>query len=269
MNRRRFLALCGSVGVGAGCVGSDGGAETARTVTPVPLSEVEVDPEREAERGDETQVTRAVVQSGVVGFDSSDSIGIYDSAGQYLLLTLADGSPDRSAFTLHFDGEPFSPATFGYGLYRADRWSVRYEEGGPLVFPLPETGDASEMSLSWPGGQWTPEPALRRRLKRSLPGIAMSLTAPRSAGTDDAPEVTVTVANRGATAGRYVAALNQRGPRLDSIPVARLTGTLAPGATASHTLAADPPDPTSSTTYVLDLPNAPHDVEHTIYPTGD
>lgn len=268
MNRRQFLALCGSLGVSAGCVGADEEEQTARTVTPVPLSDVAAEPEPDRERVDGTAVVRAVVQPGVVGFDSSDSIGVYDGAGQYLLVTLANATPDRSAFTLQFDGEPFSPAAFGYGLYRADQWSVRYEDGGPLVFTLPETGDASEMTLSWPGGQWTPRPALRRRLEREGPDIAMSLAAPRSAGPEEVPAVTVTVANKGATAGRYVAALNQRGPELDSLPVARITGSLDAGASTTHMLDAEPPDPTTSTTYILDVPNVPNDIEHTIYPSG-
>jgi hypothetical protein len=262
MNRRRLLALCGTVLATPGCVSMSNGTVGGNdAVTPAPPPDTGTDDESNT-RGTagSVSVTDATVQQGVVGPDSPDSIGVFDDAEQYLVVTVAvDGpAPEREAFQLRADGDRVQPAAFGNGLYRGGDWGVRYDaDGGPLVFPLPETVAGDGLRLEWPGGSWTPTEQVRTRLAAPLPPFAVSLDGPTRVDADDDPRITVDATNVGEVPGRFVLALNRSGPRVAYAPVGRITGVLDPGESWSATYDAERPyaaDPPHRATYLLDAP---------------
>lgn len=260
MRRRRLLTLCGSLVAGTGCLG-----QSERTPAPGTPSETGT----AIETPTATLVEDAVVQPGVVGPDSPDSIGVYDSAGQYLVLTLGAGGPERSAFAFQFDGATYTPATFDRGLYRDGEWNVQYgEDGGPLVFALPESGDAGDARLTWPDGEWAPSELVRDRLEAPLPPMAVSLTGPATAAEGDGSTLSVSVTNEGTVTGRYALALSRSGPMLASTPEARITGELDGGASATHEFDIVAPTGEETTTYYLDAPGESDD-SHTVSPTQE
>lgn len=275
MNRRRLLAFCGSLLAAPGCVQLDPDASDGTdTVTPAPPPDRETTETPTRAAVGSVEVTSAAVQPGVVGPNTPDSIGVFDEAQQYLVVTVAvDGrAPEKRSLTLRADGEWHTATSYTNGLYRNDSWGARYgSEGGPLVFPLPETVDTANLRLTWPGGSWEPPPAIRRQLEAPLPPMAVSLDGPTTVGRTDDPQFTVSVANEGDRAGRYVLALNRSGPRIAYAPVARLTGDLGPGETWEKRFEAKSPyisDPPREAVYRLDAPGEKQDARLTISPTG-
>lgn len=274
MHRRRLLALCGSFLAGAGCtsLGGDTAPETD-TVTPIPDEDIESATPTDAPTEFGTvEIASVAVQPGVVGPDSPDSIGVFDDAGQYLVVTVdaEQPAPSTDSFAFRFDGDTQTPTEFVNGLYRNGSWSVRYADGrGPLVFELAETGDASDARLSWPGGEWTPPQAVRERLEAPLPAFSATLDGPQTVTKGDEPRLTVTVTNEGERAGRFAFALNQSGPRIAYAPVASISGTLAAGGETIREFAAASPylaSPPREATYLLDGPGTRSDTHLTISP---
>lgn len=267
MRRRRLLALCGTLLATPGCAStSNGPADETDTVTPVPPPDTGTDDATHTRANVGTvSVTAATVQQGVVGPDSPDSIGVFDDAGQYLVVTVAvDGpAPEREAFHLRADGDLVEPAAYVNGLYRDGEWGVRYgPDGGPLVFPLPEVVAGDEVRLEWPGGSWTPTEQVRSRLAAPLPAFDVSLDGPTEVDADDDPRITVSATNIGEGPGRFVLALNRAGPRVAYAPVERITGDLDPGESWSATYDAESPyaaDPPREATYLLDAPGDQQD----------
>ncbi len=247
MRRRSLLAVVGSLAVGSGCV------EKAPTVTETPSATVEV--------------TKATVQPAFVTAHD-DSIRVVDDAGQYLVLELDGDAPDRSAVGFWLDGTDYTPESFAGRLYRGDFDGETYgENGGPLVFALPETGDGGDAELVWGMGKWSPSATVVERLEEPLPPFSVSLDGPDTAGDESDLEITVTVTNEGEGAGRYVLALNRQGPRIASAPVGRLSGELEPGATETRTVDAVPPDDRTGTGYLLQVPGERDSRDHYIEPT--
>ncbi|WP_277541638.1 hypothetical protein [Haloarcula laminariae] len=259
MRRRALLALVGSLAAGSGCTGtSDDPAEA--TVTPAPV------PTRAESRTEHVVATAAAVQPGVVTA-GDDSIGVTDDAGQYLVLYLEGDAPDRSAVEFRFSGASYTPEDLGRPLYRGDFGRETYgEDGGPLVFGLPETGDGTDAELAWGNGSVAPPAALVERLEDPLPPFSVSIDGPETVADGSDPQITVSVANEGTGAGRYVLALNRQGPRVAYVPVTRLAGELDAGADVTHTVDAVPPEDGVSTRYSLDVPGQRDDPNHVIRP---
>ncbi|WP_254279112.1 hypothetical protein [Haloarcula marina] len=280
MRRRRLLALCGSLLAAPGCMGpaNTGDSETTDSVTPVPSPESGTwtkDDERTTTSESSVSVRSAAVQPGVVGPNSPDSIGVFDDAGQYLLLDVGvEGpTPAYEDFVFRFDGSRHPPESIYNGLYREDEWGVQYGDGGgPVVVPLPETGDASDARLSWPGGEWVPSERVRSRLRAPLPPFSVTLDGPETVTADDDPTVRVHVENVGDAPGRFVLALNVSGPRVAYAPVGRIVGDLDPGETATRTFDAKSPylaDPPHEAVYRLDAPGDSQDATVRISPAED
>lgn len=269
MNRRRFLSLCGVTVAGAGCQGD---ADDAGTVTPVPAPTSSEAPEHsQATVG----VTDAAVVPGVIE-PGDDSISVTTPDGQYLVLTTVvnGASLAQSDLSFRFDGTPYSPEGFRNGLYRDGEWGKRFtENGGPLVFDLPETGAADDARLGWPGGEWTPPQAVRAGLEAPLPPFDIALDGPTRVGDGDDPVLELTVTNTGEGPGRYVLALNRIGPRIAYAPAGRFDGELAAGEATTITHDAKSPydgggDP-REVTYRLDAPGTRNDAVHRIKPADD
>lgn len=269
MRRRPFLALCGSLAAGtAGCLqGTDGPADppedttdrSSTTPTPTPGSTG-------------VEITGAAVQPGLVGPNTPDSIGVFDRFGQYLVVEVASGGPRYDAFELWFDGQRFPPISLQSGLYRDGEWGVTYGDGsGPVLFGLPETGDASDARLTVGDRTWEPPQRVRDRLEAPLPTFDVTMSGPEEVGPDADPVLLVTVSNEGDSSGWYTLALNRSGPLIASAPIRRIAGTLDPGQERTITHDARSPfspdaDP-SSVTYRLGVPGD-GGLSHTIEPTA-
>lgn len=273
--RRQLLALCGSLFAGAGCVsmGDETKSPPTDTVTPVPGDEIDspIDTDEPTEWGN-VDIRGAAVQPGVVGPNSPDSIGVFDDAGQYFVATVKAGSPapPLSEFQLHFDGSTFSPTEYRNGLYRDGEWGVRYADGrGPIVFGLPETGDASDARLSWPGGEWTPPDWVRERLEAPLPQFSVTLDGPETVGPDEDPRISIAVTNEGERSGSCAVALNRSGPRIAYAPVKHLREELAPGESITDGFVGKSPyeaSPPREAVYRLDAPGEENDAVLRISP---
>ncbi|WP_324758854.1 hypothetical protein [Haloarcula montana] len=271
MRRRHFLGLCGSLVAGtAGCLqGTDGPADS---------------PERRTDRSSTTpttapatgssavEITSAAVQPGVVGPNTPDSIGVFDEFGQYLVVQVSGAGPAYDAFEFRFDGQRFSPTTLQNGLYRDEEWGVRYSDGsGPVLFGLPETGDASDARLQFGERTWEPPQPVRDRLEAPLPTFDVTMRGPDRAGPNRDPVLLVTVTNEGDRSGWYTLALNRSGPLIASAPLRRIAGTLDPG--QERTITHDARSPFSpdadphAVTYRLDTPGDDPALSHTIEPT--
>ncbi|MDS0283063.1 hypothetical protein [Haloarcula onubensis] len=263
MRRRHLLALVGSLVAGSGCTGTSGEPTADGTVTPAPVPSPSDAPTTPDSTGD-VEITAAAVQPGIVQ-PRIDSIGVTDDAGQYLVVDVAGNAPDRSDIELRFSGASYLPEELRRPLYRGDFSGETYgEDGGPLVFGLPETGDATDAELYWGEGRWAPSAETVERLEDPLPPFSVTLDGPETAGAGSNPQVTITVTNEGEGAGRYVLALNRQGPRVAYTPVGRLAGELDPGASKRHTVDAVPPDGDRSTQYTLDVPGRQDRLRHVI-----
>jgi hypothetical protein len=268
MRRRSFLALCGSLAAGtAGCLqGTDGPADP-------PASRTEQNSTTPTSGTDSSgvEITDAAVQPGLVGPNTPDSIGVFDRFGQYLVVEVG-GGPGYDAFELWFDGQRFPPISLQSGLYRDGEWRVTYGDGsGPVLFGLPETGDASDAHLTVGDRTWEPPQRVRDRLEAPLPTFDVTMSGPERVGPDADPALLVTVRNEGDVSGRYTLALNRSGPLIASAPIRRIAGTLEPGEQRTITHGGRSPFPTdadpSAVTYRLDIPGEDRGLSHTIEPT--
>jgi len=265
MRRRALLALIGSLAAGSGCTGTTDEPAVDRTVTPAPVPSPSAAPstsETPALAGD-VVITASMVQPGYV-VPGIDSIGVTDDAGQYLVVNVEGDAPDRSDTELRFSGASYPPEKLRRPLYRGEGYG---ENGGPLVFGLPETGDGTDAELYWGEGSWAPPRAVVERLEDPLPPFAVSLDGPETADPNDDPELTVTVTNEGDGAGRYVLALNRQGPRIAYTPVTRIAGELDAGATRTRTVSAVAPESDRPTSYTLEVPDQQDGLSHTIRPS--
>ncbi|MBX0284958.1 hypothetical protein [Haloarcula salinisoli] len=267
MQRRRLLALVGSLAAGSGCTGSGDDPSVDSTVTPAPVPTA--GGTRTPTLDGDVQITAAMVQPGVVTA-GDDSLSVVDDAGQYLFFNLEGGVPDRSAVEFRFSGASYTPESFYGRLYRGDFDGEEYgENGGPLVFALPQTGDGTDAELAWGDGSWTLPETVVQRLEDPLPSFSVSLDGPETAGDGSDLEITVGVTNEGDSAGRYVFALNRQGPQIASTPVGRIAGELEPGASETHTFDAVPPDDRNGTGYFLQVPGERDSLDHYIEPADD
>lgn len=267
MNRRTFLGAGGLLVAGvAGCVaredppgagepGTDSPTTDRTTTLPStvpPTGSSSPSPTSPTDSGTSpgsfgrVEPTVDAVQPGVVYLTTPDSIGVMDDlagAEQFLYLSVDAGSPapPRSAVSLRFDGKSYSPvgeSPRGFSLWRTLQSSPYPEDsdGGWLLFAVPHTSDASDVALTWPGGEWPlPGPA-RQRLATRAPPMSVTFEAPETlpAGADPTPTVSVT--NEGSTVGRFVGALNRIGPSVAHAPIAAITMDVPAGETVTRTV---------------------------------
>lgn len=253
MDRRTFVATGGLLVTGlAGCSGgdgsdpatddgndptTDGGAPTPGTTT----QQTEQTTETTATYGD-LDVSVEAVQPGVVELISPDSVGVHDASGQFVYVQVESGerSPPREAFALRFDGRSHAPEKLDdYRLYRERNGEGVYSRAsgtGWILFALPETGDASDAAVTWPGGEWALPERARERLASAPPELSVSVEVSDPLPVDEQPTLTVTVTNEGSTPGRFVAGVNRQGPMVAYIPVARLSVPVPVGESVSETI---------------------------------
>ncbi|MFB6307953.1 MAG: hypothetical protein ABEH35_01360 [Haloarculaceae archaeon] len=242
MHRRELLSICGALAAGAGCSGNgDGGSPTpsgprdtatdtgTADTTPTPT------PETTPATPRTLSVSNAAVQPGVVSSISENEIGVVERAGQYFVAAVSTErgpSPAPAEIGFRFDGATVTADEYDGFLYRNGERDVIYANGtGWLVFPLPETGDASDASLVWPGGEWQVPEELRQRLAAPQPPLSVAFRATDRVGPDETPTLALAVTNTGTVPTRAVLALNRSGPNVESTPTSRVVADLQPGET--------------------------------------
>lgn len=248
MQRRAFLAA-GSLALAglAGCMGGDGtgtpgGSTTAPDDTATAPGEAETTP------GDTTTTTAGslsasvmMLQPGLLKLNSPDSSTVIAEEGtQYLFLEVsASGSPpDRSDLALRFDGASHAPQRVGasFPLFRTRNGTPYEGSSGWVLFELPESGDAGDAALTWPGGEWAVPEQTRRRLAEPLPTLTPTFDIPETLPTDREPTIEVEVTNEGSIPGTFVAAIDRSGPSVAHIPAAQIRTRVPAGETVTETI---------------------------------
>ncbi|NHN59932.1 MULTISPECIES: hypothetical protein [Halorussus] len=255
MRRRTLLALTGSSIAGlAGCLGgtrSDGTAGTTADATMGTTGGSGGTTERSGATtttaNADVSVALDALQPGLVSMNSPDSIGVHPTDGQYLLLEVAAEGPappaaDDFAFRL---GETTRPPVTEqqwriWRFYGEKDWRYDADSGeGLLLFELPESahdGESAAAALAWPGGEWRPDEALRRRLATPEPPLSVSVEIPEEVPVTDHPTVSVSVTNDGDVPGRFVAGLNRSGPMVAHTPVSQVSVLVPAGETETWEL---------------------------------
>lgn len=211
MHRRRALLLCsaGIAGVG-GCLSGqrdDGTVPTTeRSPTAATASDTSLTVELDA------------LQAGFVALDVDAYDVVSDPMSQYLFLNVSVDSgpaPSLSDFRFRFDGDGHPPVlpTDDPWVHRQDDEGDGYDAGsGWVLFELPETGDASDAALVWPGGEWQPNGDLRGRLAAELPSLSLTeWVVPETVPLDGRSTFAFTVHNESDRPGRFIGAINAEG----------------------------------------------------------
>jgi len=244
MKRRTLLATAGATAAAAaaGCLSDAGGGEPTDTTTDEPTDRTTT------HTGTTTGTTDASVsldayQRGVVVLDSPDSIGVREGDSAFLYLSVesdAENPPAYDEFEFDFDGKTYPPESpDDYQLWR-ERQTPAYENGsGWLLFSLPESGDADDARLSWPGGEWQAGESLRAMLAAPLPDLSVEYDFPETVVQGESPDLSITVENEGDVDARYVAGLNRSGPRVAYAPIEAISMRVPAGETKEWTLTDD------------------------------
>ncbi len=260
MNRRRFLLAAGTAAGLAGCLGGPDTPATGTASSPTettPASSPTTEPATDSTGSAAIEVIDAAVQPGVVALTTPDSIGVFDDAGQYLLVRLDSGDgmpPTEGEFDLELDGDVYRPADFPAMLWRDGELGVGYstEDGaGWLVFELPETASAEAVQLRWPGGQWTPPDRIRERLSAPLPTFDVQFSVPETVSRGETPTLSLTVTNTSDIPGRVVVVLNRVGPDVAYTPVRDVIWDLESGETRTEQWDGESPAGDREVTYHL------------------
>ncbi|WP_136688505.1 COG1361 family protein [Halorhabdus amylolytica] len=262
MHRRELLAL-GGLGL-AGCLDTSGtsgddptGTEpsTPTDVDTTTRTETDMSTETETETPTETttiggdaqlSVTVERLQPAVVEMGTPDSLTVTGGEGTqylYLRIEVTEGSaPARGDLEFRLAGERHGlrPAEQTFGLWRAyNHGDERYDAdrgSGWVLFELPETDDASDAALVWPGGEWQPDAELRDRLASPAPSLSVEWSVSETVTPGAEPTIEFTVTNEGAIDGLFVAALNRTGGGSAYMPVAGIRKPIPAGETVSWTV---------------------------------
>jgi hypothetical protein len=246
VNRRRLIsAVTGGLVCLAGCAtttvpdrtdtegGADGSTATStptRTPTATPTA-----------TGEGISVAFETLQPAVLQL-YTDAYGVATD-GQYLFVRATDSGdttpPARTDVEFRFAGEAYSPADADgardlYRLYEDRDGRYDADSGrGWLLFRLPETGDASDAALVWPGGEWRPPTGVRQRLAAPAPTLSVEWSVPETVTRSSEPAMEFSVENAGDVPGRFVAGVNRRGPQIAVAPVVRASRLVPAGETVT------------------------------------
>jgi hypothetical protein len=185
MRRRALLGGCAGALTGlAGCQStiSEAGDTNTATTAERPLS-----------------VSLLALQPAVVSLQTADSLGVFGADRQFLVLdvTAIDGdAPAVADLTFRFDGtevSPSDPDNPDWSDYNPGETRHSADSGrGWVVFELPATGDAGTAALTWPGGEWTPDAALRERIADPAPALSLEWSVPETATVGGSPTLEFT-----------------------------------------------------------------------------
>jgi hypothetical protein len=265
MRRRDLLALTGSLAAGlAGCLstfgagtptGSGTRTDDQSETTPSDQTTTESESTTTGAADASVSVRTDALQPGVVTMTTPDSIGVGRSSGQYLFLDVTasgDVLPDREDFSFQFAGTTHRPVPVDdskrlWRAYGEENWQYDQSGEGFLLFRLPAsvenaTTDAVEAALTRPGGEWTPDESVRRRLVTLHPPLSVSFEVSETPSVSEPPTVEVSVRNDGEVPGRFVAGVNRSGPRVAHRPVEHLSFLVPAGETKTWALADDSVD---------------------------
>lgn len=252
MNRRRLLAagVAGIVGV-AGCIsGPDEPSTDAGDVsTGASTGTATSSPSPTRTRTPPANVSVAVewLQPAALKLNT-DAYGV-DGVGQHLSVRLtaaSDDPPSYSSLGFRFDGDETSPVPIDAATTRLarlfeDREGAYDAESGAgwVQFALPESGDASDAALTWPGGEWRPGDVLRARLAAPDPPLSVDWSVPGTVERGVDPEMEFVVTNEGDVTGRFVAGVNRVGPSIAYAPAVAVSRPIPPGTTDTWTVRDD------------------------------
>jgi hypothetical protein len=238
MRRRALLAALASAGaLTAGCLGEVSDAPSDRntdTPTPTPTATA-TSPETEL------AVELDALQPTLVELNVDYYQLVAEAGRQYLVLTVSVVSgppPSRSALVFRFDGSDHAPRTWERIPARQSDESggeqYSNENGsGWVVFELPETGDASDAALVWPGGEWRPDDRLREQLATPLPSLSLEeWRVPETVPLDSTTTFELAVRNDGDLREWFIGGINAEG-WYPHRPVARISRQIPPGETVS------------------------------------
>ena len=241
MQRRKFLMLGATVGLSSltGCAES----ATQQTTT--------TDPATTSAPDSELGIEFSGLQTGFVELleDAYEITAKPDTQYLFLDVTVTSGPrPPISEFTFSFYGETYTPTTEWEHppLHRGEESSRTYpdttgqeryqsdgETDGWIAFQLPEAGDASEATLSWPGGEWTPDESVRTRLANPVPTFTIEeWSVPETVSPDTDPEFGFTVRNEGSHGGHFWGAIDGDGFTTDRL-VTLVSQRIPPGESKS------------------------------------
>lgn len=215
MQRRTVLTTGGAALAGlSGCLGgTDGSGNSTPTPSAVPTwTQTDVG-------GLTLGIDR--IQMGVVGMGYPDSASVLNSDRRYVYLNVeaVESAPARDSFGLETSTQTFSPLARGdrsfggYGLYRG--WESAYGENSPrgwLLFELPESADASDATVRWPGGEWEFPERARERLSTPPSPVSVDFSGPDTETAGSGATLTISVTNAGDQPRRFPIVLNQSGP---------------------------------------------------------
>jgi len=242
MHRRAFLTSAGgALAALTGCLGGGGADESTPTAASSPTAAAT--PTTPVTSGDPAAgvtVESLHLQYGVVTPTTPDSIGVSNPDAPYLVASVrVDGPLSWEAFGLRMGDVRYGPTRIDR-LYRTswgdDRWYERGRTDGLVLFDAP-AGATEHLRLTWPGGEQPVDDGIVTRLNASEPQLSASLDVPARHEGSTAPPVTVEVTNEGATASRFLGALNRGGPLVASTPVARLSELVPAGGRTTGSVA--------------------------------
>lgn len=247
MHRRQFLLTYGAGMAGlAGCLSEQRADGTGTTTDGSPTSmatAVDTSPTPTATAVDTSlTVEFSALQAGFVELNVDVYEMVSDPTSQYLFLNVSVNSgtaPSLSDFRFRFDGDEHPPITPTEDpwVHRQDDEGDSYDAGSEwMLFELPETGDASDAALVWPGGEWQPDEPLRARLGVELPSLSLTeWVVPETVPLDGHSTFEFTAHNESDHAGRFIGAINADG-WMPHRPVAIVSRRVPPNGSESWTV---------------------------------
>lgn len=233
MRRRALLAAGGLTLAGiAGCLSSPANSPADQSPTTDRTT-----------ASDAASVAVDRVQPGVLWMTYPDAVSVIGDDSQYLYLDFDAGEegPARIEITLQFDGANYVPMDV-----RGTRRLWRRREGGYytdgpsgwLLFELPGTGDASDATLRWPGGEWVLPESARKRLSSPMPSLSVTVDGPETMTVGMGVTLTIRATNEGDRLTRFLAAVDQTDPVYR--PVDTVSRPLGAGESVSAEIFASP-----------------------------
>jgi len=224
---------------GSATPGTDGGTPadvTPTDATPIDRTPTDATPAHQTPAiSADVTVESLELQYGVVVPSTPDSIGVDRVGTPHVLAAVdVDGELPPSEFAVEVGDRSFEPTEIER-LYRTSWGGEGYYGGsgrGLLAFEL-AVGASGDARLTWPGGERRLDAAAAARLDRGPPDFSASFDLPDTHEGTEAPTVEIEVKNEGDAPARFLGALNRTGPLVAYAPVARVSGLVEAGATAT------------------------------------